>query len=128
MRSTIKKDRPKYIDLSRIKLPITGVVSIIHRLSGIFLVISIPIWLYLLDLSLSGESGFVQVAHMAESLLFKVLVIIAFWALAHHFFAGIRFLLFDIDVGVEKASAILAAKLVFVAEVALMAVIIGWLL
>jgi len=128
MRSTIKKDRPKYIDLSRIKLPITGVVSIAHRLSGIFLVLSIPVWLYLLDLSLSSEQGYEQAVMITDSFMFKLLAIIAFWALAHHFFAGIRFLLFDIDIGVEKESAIKAAKAVFIAEGVLMLIIIGWLI
>ena len=128
MRSTIKKDRPKYIDLSRIKLPITGVVSIAHRVSGMFLVLSIPAWLYLLDLSLSSEAGYAEAVAITDSFMFTLLAIIAFWALAHHFFAGIRFLLFDIDIGVEKETAIKAAKAVFVAEGVLILVIIGWLL
>ena len=128
MRSTIKKDRPKYIDLSRIKLPITGVVSIAHRISGVFLVISLPIWLYLLDLSLSSAQGYQQALQITDSFLFKLLAIAAFWALMHHFFAGIRFLLFDIDIGVEKASAHKTAKAVFVAEAVVMLFIIGWLI
>jgi len=128
MRSTVKKDRPKYIDLSRIKLPITGFVSIAHRISGMFLVISIPVWLYLLDLSLSSEQGYEQAVLITDSFMFKLLALIAFWGLLHHFFAGIRFLLFDVDIAVEKESAIKAAKAVFVAEGIAMLIIMGWLL
>lgn len=128
MRTPGQRVRPKYLDLRQIKLPITGIVSIAHRISGVFLVLSIPIWLYLLDLSLSGPQGFEQATEICDGFFFTLLSIVCLWALVHHFFAGIRFLLIDIDIGVDKPAALKGAKTVFIVEAIVMLPIIGWLL
>ena len=128
MRTSVQKNRPKYLDLFRIKLPITGIVSIAHRISGVLLVISIPFWLYMLELSLSSPEGFATAAKRLDGFFIMCVVIITLWALVHHLFAGIRFLLADIDIGIEKQSALQLAKLVFIAEAVVMVVVLGWLL
>jgi len=128
MRTSSQKARPKYLDLRRIKLPITGIVSIAHRISGVLLVLSIPVWLYLLEMSLSGPKNFQQAAEITNGFLFTLLAIVCFWALVHHFLAGIRYLLIDVDIGVEKQVALEGAKWVFLVEGAIMLPIIGWLL
>ena len=128
MRTTLRKDRPKYLNLLQIKLPITGIVSIGHRASGVFLLLSIPVWLYLLDLSLGSEQGYQQVQEITDGFLFTLLAIIVFWSLMHHFFAGIRFLLLDLDIGIEKEVAFKFAKAVFIAEGISMLFVIGWLI
>lgn len=128
MRTSSQRARPKYLDLRRIKLPITGIVSIAHRISGVVLILSIPVWLYLLEMSLSGPQQFQQAAEITNGFLFTVLAIACFWALVHHFLAGIRYLLIDVDIGVEKQAALEGAKWVFLVEGAVMLPIIGWLL
>jgi len=128
MRTTIRKDRPKYLDLLRIKLPISGIVSIGHRASGVFLVLSIPVWLYLLETSLTSEQDFEDVLKMVDGLPFTLLAIVAFWTIVHHFFAGIRFLLLDMDLAIEKEPAKRTAKAVFVLEAIVMVFVIWWLL
>jgi len=128
MRTSLHKDRPKYLDLFRIKLPITGIVSIGHRASGVFLVLSIPIWLYLLETSLTSEQDFQDVLKIMDGFLFTILAIVVFWSLVHHFFAGIRFLLLDLDVAIEKSAALRAAKLVFIVEAIVMVFVVGWLI
>jgi succinate dehydrogenase / fumarate reductase, cytochrome b subunit len=97
--------RPVFLNLLQIKLPVTGVVSIAHRISGMLLFISLPIALYLLGLSLSSESGFVQTVAIVQSLPFRLLALLALWALLHHLLAGLRFLLIDLDIGVHKTPA-----------------------
>lgn len=128
MRTTVQKSRPKYLDLFRIKLPITGVVSIAHRISGVLLVLSLPFWLYLLDLSLLGPEGFAAANEWLDGFFVSLLAIIVMWALVHHFFAGIRFLLLDLDIGIEKAQAIKYSKAVFIIEAVAMVFVIGWVL
>jgi len=128
MRTSSQRARPKYLDLLRIKLPITGIVSIAHRASGVLLVLSIPVWLYLLELSLSGPQEFQNAAEITNGLFFTLLAIVCFWALVHHFLAGIRYLLIDLDIGVDKEAALEGAKWVFLIEGAIMIPIIGWLL
>ncbi|MDH5546775.1 MAG: succinate dehydrogenase, cytochrome b556 subunit [Gammaproteobacteria bacterium] len=128
MKSGVYKDRPRYLNLLKIKLPITGIVSITHRISGIMLILSIPFCAYLLEMSLHNAVGFNTVTQQLAQPLTKVILGIGLWSLAHHLFAGVRFLLFDIDVGVRKPSARMAAWLVIVFDVVALVAIAGWLL
>ena len=50
--------------------------------------------------------------------------ILLLWSIAHHFFAGIRFLLIDAEIGVEKSQAKLGAWLVLLAEVLTLSAIV----
>jgi len=128
MKSSVQKNRPKHLDLLRIKLPITGIVSIAHRISGVLLVLSIPFWLYLLERSISGPTGFAEVENLLDGFFVSLLAIIVLWALVHHFWAGIRFLLLDLDIGIEKQQALKFAKVVFIVEAVSMIFVIGWVI
>ena len=111
--------RPVFLNLLQIKLPVTGVVSIAHRISGMLLFISLPIALYLLGLSLSSEAGFELTAAIVRSLPFRLLALLALWAVLHHLLAGLRFLLIDLDIGVRKNPARVSAFGVIVGGVLL---------
>lgn len=99
------KPRPVFFNLFQIHLPIGGVISIIHRISGVLLVISLPVFLYLLGLSLESAAGFNQVATLFNSMLGKALLFLWGALIAQHFFSGIRHMLIDLDIGVEKQEA-----------------------
>jgi succinate dehydrogenase / fumarate reductase cytochrome b subunit len=101
-----KKPRPKYLSLSallfEIRLPVTAWTSGLHRISGALLVLPFVAWLlYLLDTALSSEQGYQQVQAYLAKPLAKLGLVIFVWAFAHHFFAGIRFLLLDLNKGIE---------------------------
>lgn len=96
------KSRPVFLNLIQIRLPVAGVMSIIHRLTGVVMVIAVPLLIYLLDLSLSGEAGFGTVVALFDDVSVKLLLFLFLWGLMHHLLAGIRYLLIDIDIGVEK--------------------------
>ena len=49
---------PVFLNLFRIRFPVGAVTSIAHRVSGVCLFLSLPFWIYLLDLSLQGAAGF----------------------------------------------------------------------
>ncbi|MDH5184017.1 MAG: succinate dehydrogenase, cytochrome b556 subunit [Gammaproteobacteria bacterium] len=100
-----KTQRPVYLNLLQIKLPVTGILSILHRLTGVLMVFSLPFLVYLLDLSLNNRNDFDAVVMIFSHPLMKVLLGIYLWFLAHHLMAGIRFLLLDLDLGVEKDAA-----------------------
>ena len=53
----MQKQRPKHLDLARIRLPVPGFVSILHRVSGVALFFSLPLLIYLLHGSLSSASA-----------------------------------------------------------------------
>ena len=123
------QSRPKFLNLLKIRLPITGIVSILHRVSGVIMILAIPSSIFFFDQSLKNAEGFrfAQSAMDNPIVLFVVLVVV--WALSHHLFAGIRFLLFDLDVAVSKARARLAATLVMIFSLAFLAWVISeWLL
>lgn len=97
--------RPKFLNLLLIRMPVGAVASIGHRISGIFLFLSLPLAAFLLDLSLQGQAGFEQAAQLLSSPLLRLVQIVLAWSVAHHALAGLRFLLIDVDVGVEKPAA-----------------------
>lgn len=119
-----KKERPKYLSLQailfEIRLPLPAWVSILHRVSGALLVFPFTAWLlYLVDLSLASENGFSRVRDYYLQLpLVKAGLLLFVWAFAHHFFAGIRYLLLDLDIGIELRPARISSALVIVLALA----------
>ena len=97
--------RPVYLNLLKIRQPVTALASIAHRISGVLLFLSIPLMIWMLDRSLRGPQEYQQIAALYEQPLMKLLVLLLAWAAAHHFFAGIRFLLIDVEWGVNLATA-----------------------
>lgn len=121
-------NRPVYLDLARIRLPITAVISIAHRIAGIVLFLSIPFAIYLLDLSLGSQLGYNHVQGLLGHVSIKLLVVFIFWALAHHVFAGLRILLIDFGVGVERDEARRTAWVIAIGSVVTLVMIAGILL
>jgi len=101
----MKTTRPVYLNLLKIKLPVTAILSILHRITGVFMVISIPSLVYLFDWSLQGQIEFDQLTGFLAHPLMRIIGALYVWFLAHHLLAGIRFLLMDIDIGVLKPAA-----------------------
>jgi len=105
-----KKHRPKYLSLTallfEIRLPVPGWVSILHRISGALLVFPFAAWLlYMLDASLASEASFEKLRGYLKLPLVKIGALVFIWAYCHHFCAGIRYLLLDLNKGVELAQA-----------------------
>ncbi len=121
------KPRPVFLNLMQIRLPVAGIMSIIHRATGVVMVISIPLLVYLLDLSLSGPEGFTAAGGLFGNLLVKLILFGFLWGLMHHLLAGIRYLLIDIDIGVEKPCYRQTAWAVIVAAPVLALILIGGL-
>ncbi len=107
--------RPVFLNLFRIRLPIGGIVSILHRVTGVLLVVSIPLLLYLLQQSLADAASFNALIAALRSPGAKVLTLLAVALLAQHFFSGLRHLLLDLDIGTGKAAARRLAWLTFAA-------------
>jgi succinate dehydrogenase / fumarate reductase cytochrome b subunit len=97
--------RPVFLDLVRIRLPLPGWVSILHRVSGVLLFLALPLAVWALSLSFSGEAGFHCVQAWIAHPLVRMALLVLVWAFAHHFFAGLRHLALDIDRGLELRSA-----------------------
>jgi succinate dehydrogenase / fumarate reductase cytochrome b subunit len=122
-----KKVRPKYLSLRailfEIRLPLAALVSILHRISGALLVFPFAAWLlYLLDLSLRSPEGFRQTASYLALPLVKLGMLVFLWAFCHHLCAGIRFLVLDLNAGIELVPARRSAAAVLIASLALTAI------
>jgi succinate dehydrogenase / fumarate reductase cytochrome b subunit len=122
------KPRPVFLNLFKIRLPIAGIMSIIHRATGVVMVLTIPLLIYLLDISLTGADGFAEVKAIFDLGLVKLILFLMLWALMHHLLAGIRYLLIDIDVGVDKPLFRQTALAVTVAAPVLALILLGGLL
>lgn len=124
----IKNNRPIFLDLTRIHLPITAVVSFAHRTAGIILFLGVPFAIYLLDLSLRDQRGFDEVRDLLDHVPGKAAIIVILWALTHHSLAGVRMLLIDIGIGVEKGKARRSAWIIAVCSFAVLTIFVGiWL-
>lgn len=102
----MKKNRPVNLDLTTIRLPITAIASILHRITGVILFVGLAFLIWALSLSLSSAQGFEQISRLlATSLLAKFIAWGILTALGYHLVAGVRHLLMDIGIGETKAAA-----------------------
>lgn len=83
-------------DLLRYRMPLAAIVSILHRISGALLFLLLPVVLWAFELSLRSAAGFAEVASVLGSWPFKLIGLVLFWGLAHHFCAGIRHVISDV--------------------------------
>jgi succinate dehydrogenase / fumarate reductase cytochrome b subunit len=121
------KKRPINLYLPGIRLPVGGVVSILHRISGVLLVLSLPAVILLLQQSLASPGDYVQVAALLKTWPIKLLLLLAAVLFVHHLLAGVRHLLLDIDIGISRRGGRRGAWLVL-AGVAGAALLTGGLL
>lgn len=85
-------NRPKNLNLFTIQLTTNAVVSILHRVSGVALFIILPLLLWLLQISVKNEEGYLSLTNLAHHWLAKLMLVGLAWAFFHHFFSGLRHL------------------------------------
>jgi succinate dehydrogenase / fumarate reductase cytochrome b subunit len=94
------------------KMSITAKVSILHRISGFLLFLSVPFLLYILNRSLTNADFYSVLYGVCSSVYMKVVYLVLLWAFFHHVCAGVRFLFLDVHRGVEVKTAKVTARLV----------------
>jgi succinate dehydrogenase / fumarate reductase cytochrome b subunit len=99
----------RLVDALQYRLPLAGVVSILHRASGAMMFALLPLIIWFFDVSLTSEITFERFTGAFESgigfvpgLLVKVVVLGLIWAYLHHFIAGVRHLWMDATHSVTK--------------------------
>jgi succinate dehydrogenase / fumarate reductase, cytochrome b subunit len=114
-----------WYNLSLRNLPLPGIVSIFHRISGILL-FGLLFWLlWLLDRSLASPDGYAQAKSVVSHWFAKLVLLAIVWAYLHHFCAGIRYLFLDIHKGIELATARATSVAVFVVSLVL-TLLVAW--
>jgi succinate dehydrogenase / fumarate reductase cytochrome b subunit len=120
--SDLTKQRPKFLTLTEIRLPLPGVASILHRISGAGMFLLLPALIWLLQLSLDTASdGASAFAAVTGNWCTRLVLLGLIWAFLHHFCMGIRLLLIDLHIGVDKPQARASAKAVFAISLTLTA-------
>jgi succinate dehydrogenase subunit C (EC 1.3.5.1) len=107
----VNKNRPVNLDLSTIKFPVTAIVSILHRVSGVVMLGGVIVLLYMLDMSLSSEKSYDELASLMALPWAKLILWAVLSALAYHFVAGVRHLIMDLGVGESLEGGKLGAKI-----------------
>ncbi len=119
MSSTVAKSRPKHLNLMVIRLPLPGIISIMHRVSGAVLFLLLPLLLWLFQASLESQSTFAEFRSVVAHPLIKLLLLGLLWGYLHHLLAGLRHLFLDLDLGTELATARLTSGIVLATGIVL---------
>ena len=107
------KPRPgehmRLIDALQYRLPLAGVVSILHRVSGMLMFFLLPFIVWMFDASVTSEvsydgfaSAFVAGIGFVPGLVVKLVALALIWAYLHHAVAGLRHLWMDATHAVTK--------------------------
>ena len=126
----VKNNRPGSVTLATmagLKWPITSLSSILHRVSGVLLFLSVPFCLWALEKSLSSQAEFNQVQIMLQGAFAKFVLWAILSMLAYHIIAGVRHLLMDAGIGESLEGGIMGSKLVIIAGVVIAAVLGAWI-
>ena len=86
----------------RYRLPAAGIMSILHRVSGASLFLLLPFLIYLFGGSLSSKDSYIDTIALIKSPFVLLILAGLCWSYIHHFFAGIRHLICDFHIGLEK--------------------------
>ena len=122
-------DRPgpmRLTDALQYRLPLAGVVSILHRASGALMLVLLPFVIWMFDTSVSSEvsydvftSAFSAGLGVFPGWFVKIVALALIWAYLHHFIAGVRHLYMDATHSVTKAFGRQSAVLTLVLSIAL---------
>lgn len=123
----MQHQRPVNLKLTSIHFPITAIVSIFHRLSGVFLFLCIPLLLWFFQGSLHSEMYFNMIQCHLSLLFWKVIVWLFFSALIYHVIAGVRHLLMDMHIGDGLCGGRLGAWIVFFVSAILILTLAGFM-
>jgi succinate dehydrogenase / fumarate reductase, cytochrome b subunit len=99
----------RLVDALQYRLPLAGVVSILHRASGGLMFVLLPFVIWLFDVSVSSEvsyerftSAFAAGIGVVPAWGVKIVVLALIWAYLHHAIAGLRHLWMDATHSVSK--------------------------
>jgi succinate dehydrogenase / fumarate reductase cytochrome b subunit len=117
-------------DLPSYRLPVAGIVSILHRISGFLMFLLMPLIIWMFDNSITSEISFAKFSAafnvglgFVPGWFMKLVVLALIWAYLHHFIAGLRHLYMDMFHAVTKEFGKSSAIVTLVLSIGLTAVL-----
>ena len=118
--------------LASYRLPPAGIVSILHRVSGVLIFVLLPFVIWLFDKSVTSEVSFASFTSLFAAgagpmpgWFYKLIALALIWAYLHHFVAGVRHLWMDATHAVSKEFGHASAIATLAISLALTAAL-GW--
>ena len=119
---------PVFLDLTKMHFPITAIASILHRVTGVIIFLSLPILLWFFESSLHSETTFNQIKTLFHHLTYGIILWGISVAFIYHALGGIRHLLMDVGIGETLIVGRISAWVVIILSI-LIAIYLGvcWL-
>lgn len=115
----MKKQRPVNLDLNAFSFPLPALLSITHRVSGVFLFVGIGLLIWLLGESLESAQSFAEVKETMASPMATFALWVVLAALAYHTVVGVKHLFMDAGLGETLEGGLMGAKIAAGAAVVL---------
>lgn len=90
-----KNSRPISPHLQVYRLPLTGIISITHRMTGVILSVGLIFFVYLLYVILAGPVSYLELQSFMQQWLAKLVYWGFIYALFFHLCHGVRHLVWD---------------------------------
>lgn len=114
-----------FAELANYRLPIPGIASIVHRVTGIALFVCLLFLLAMLQMSLKSEAGFEAFRMIVwANPLAKLVLIGLLFALIYHLIAGLRHMVQDTNAWLDLPTARATAFAVFAISFVLTALVV----
>lgn len=120
----MKQEKPVFLDLTKIRFPITAIASILHRISGFVLFLLIPLLLWMAHAA-STATGFAQLQDCFSNPILKFFVWVILASLLYHLLAGIKHLLMDSHILSENLKSAKAASTITIILAVILIIIAG---
>ena len=97
-----QNNRPLSPHLQVYKLPLTGIISITHRLTGVILAFGLVLYVASFFIILQGSDAYLDLQSILDNILIRICLWFFIYALFFHLCHGIRHLIWDVGTGFEK--------------------------
>ena len=122
----MSRSRPLSPHLQIYRLPITALISISHRVTGVLLAVGSLVLVYWLVALASGPEAFAHAQALLGSVVGRVILLALTLALFYHLANGIRHLFWDAGFGFELRTVRASGMLVIVTSIVL--TLVAWAL
>ncbi len=108
----MKKQRPVNLELTTISFPAAAISSILHRVSGVIMLVGVGFLIWALATALQSAEGFALVKGLLTGFIAKFIAWGILTALGYHLLAGVRHMFMDLGYFEELVSGRVTAQVV----------------